>query len=445
MPVNGTLSQCLPVCLWSATRQARPCKPFHVNKLATTPAGASDPTPWYAAYRDELLRMLSFGEHETFDHPVACEAQRSSCALDALGGASGVTPHPPTPSQPVCPCRAGLLVLPADHAGDLALAFNELWDPAALPRSMQQGMMEPRVLRHYVLLHDARHGDGVLHAAEARMRELSSTLGSNCHVVTINSGTVAGPPSMDSRMWTDALRAPLPGGGAGELASRPPQPPGGVGAALTQRNVDALAAFVHELAVRSIIPHLEARVRTLNHQARAAGLHERAVRCLPVCVCTPTSVLRACADLQVSTTRKGLRNQLKSLLWRKSGGSSASGTLGDGGAGSAGAATQSGAGYHYSSVESQMRQLADLALMLGDCETAATTLRLLASDFKSDRAYKHYAGVQEALGAVAALAPGGSVADAVACMKEAFYRYNQVGRAASGWQSGQAGASAPER
>lgn len=41
-----------------------------------------------------------------------------------------------------------------------------------------------------------------------------------------------------------------------------------------------------------------------------------------------------------------------------------------------------------------MRALSDLALMLRDTETAIGTLRLLASDFKQDKAWKHYAAVQ---------------------------------------------------
>jgi hypothetical protein len=73
-----------------------------------------------------------------------------------------------------------------------------------------------------------------------------------------------------------------------------------------------------------------------------------------------------------------------------------------------------------------MRQLSDLALMLGDYETASSTLRLLASDTKADRAYKAYAGVQEALGA-AAVMMGAPPPDAIASYKEALHRYAQVG------------------
>ena len=73
--------------------------------------------------------------------------------------------------------------------------------------------------------------------------------------------------------------------------------------------------------------------------------------------------------------------------------------------------------------------------MLGDYETASATLRLLASDTKADRAYKAYAGVQEALGAAAVLA-GAPPAEAAASYKEAFYRYSQVGEWGGGGGGG---------
>lgn len=33
---------------------------------------ASEPTRWFAAYRDSFIRLQAFAEHETMDHPVAC-------------------------------------------------------------------------------------------------------------------------------------------------------------------------------------------------------------------------------------------------------------------------------------------------------------------------------------------------------------------------------------
>ena len=92
-------------------------------------------------------------------------------------------------------------------------------------------------------------------------------------------------------------------------------------------------------------------------------------------------------------TRKGLRNQLKGLLWRNKSGTAAS-------LASAPepqrvpASSASGPSYGAASVEGQMRALADLAFMMQDYELAATTLRTLASDLKADKAWKHYAGCQ---------------------------------------------------
>eukprot|EP00959_Pyramimonas_sp_CCMP1952_P317863 6652109-Pyramimonas_sp.AAC.1 len=31
-----------------------------------------DPTPWFTSYQDQFFRTLTFSEHESFDHPLAC-------------------------------------------------------------------------------------------------------------------------------------------------------------------------------------------------------------------------------------------------------------------------------------------------------------------------------------------------------------------------------------
>ncbi|EFN58685.1 hypothetical protein CHLNCDRAFT_140292 [Chlorella variabilis] len=278
---------------------------------------------------------------------------------------------------------------------DLAAAFAALWRHSALPPLMQAGVMESAgVLRHYVLLHDAAsQGPEVLVAAQEKLHQLGSTLGTSCQVLSINSGSGGGSP-VGPRLWADMLHGCLPDGGGGEPAERPPVPPGGLGAWLSEADMSGLAGFVHELAVRSILPHMEMRLRALN--------------------------------VQVTANRKGLKNQLKSLLWRKGALDSAS-TPGTPSA-SGGAAGAAGVSYAGGSVESHMRQLSDLALMLGDYDTASSTLRLLASDTKADRAYKAYAGVQEALGAAAVLA-GAPPSDAMASYKEALHRYAQLSQA----------------
>ncbi len=93
----------------------------------------------------------------------------------------------------------------------------------------------------------------------------------------------------------------------------------------------------------------------------------------------------------MTVSRRGLRNQLKTFLFRSK--SNASSETPRAGAAAAGGSSQYGA----ATTEGQMRQLADLAFVMQDYETAQSTLKLLASDYKTDKAWKHLAGVQVGL------------------------------------------------
>ncbi|KAK9825400.1 hypothetical protein WJX81_000447 [Elliptochloris bilobata] len=321
------------------------------------PPGA---TPWFDTYQREFMRMLAFGELETFDHPVAC-----------------------------------LLVA---HAGaeDPVQTFQALWAGAALPPLMRAGVMELRLLLHHLLLHDdSRHAEGGYQRAEEKLRVARAALGhAAVGLARVNSGS--GDPASqvgyaaDPGRWAAALAGAPRDGGAGELAARPAPPPGGLGARLTGANQEALAACLQDLAVRSLLPALEGRVRALNHQ--------------------------------VTSTRRGLRNQLKTLLWRKA--SPAPGAQ-SGGRESPRPSSSGGSGSGAASVEGQMRALADLAFLMQDYETAASTLRLLAGDLRADKAWRQYAAAQEMLG-LALVMLGAPPADAAAAFKEAFLRYSSA-------------------
>ena len=50
--------------------------------------------------------------------------------------------------------------------------------------------------------------------------------------------------------------------------------------------------------------------------------------------------------------------------------------------------------YTYSSIESQIRVLGDYAFMFRDYELALSNYRLISTDYKLDKAWKRYAGVQ---------------------------------------------------
>ncbi|KAK9823583.1 hypothetical protein WJX72_003982 [[Myrmecia] bisecta] len=267
----------------------------------------ADSTPWFNGYRKEFVRTLAFGEHETFDHPIAC-----------------------------------LLVLHA-QAEDPVADFGDLFKSAPLPPLMKAGLMEHKILKHYLLLHDdSLKLDGSYLKAEEKLRSVRASLGaSSCHLARINSGS--GDPACTlgyEGLWKAHIRGSIPGGGAGEPAERPPVPAAGLGARLTSADVDSISKFLEDFTVRALLPHLEGRVRGLNHQ--------------------------------VTATRRGLRNQIKTLLWRKSS-----------------ADSPAAPDYH----------------------TALSTLRLLSSDYKIDKAWRNYAGVQEMLG-LTLFMTGGSMSEA---------------------------------
>ena len=84
-------------------------------------------------------------------------------------------------------------------------------------------------------------------------------------------------------------------------------------------------------------------------------------------------------------SRKGVRNQLKNLLWRSKSNAAEQPRARAGPQGWA------------SSVEAQLRNLADLAFLMQDYELCITTLKSLTSDLKSSKDWPHYAAVQVSL------------------------------------------------
>lgn len=48
-----------------------PCTSCALPAPTDLPVDPQQLTPWFAEYREEYLRLMTFGEHETLDHPVA--------------------------------------------------------------------------------------------------------------------------------------------------------------------------------------------------------------------------------------------------------------------------------------------------------------------------------------------------------------------------------------
>ncbi|CAN6303271.1 unnamed protein product [Urochloa humidicola] len=282
---------------------------------------------WIKKFNRELMRTLSFSEHETFDHPVACLLVVSSMDKEPIS------------------------------------KFVDLFNTNQLPSLLNEGIMDPQILKHYLVLHDQQEGPQDI--AVNVLAEMRSTLGLNdCKLLCINSSTEADGSNADNS-W-------LPYKALGLNNHE--------GACfLSMDDLNEIKDFMQDFASNHIIPYMEQKIRVLNQQ--------------------------------VATTRKGFRNQIKNLWWRKRDDVPEA---------------SNGPMYTFTSIESQIRVLGDFAFMLRDYELALSNYRLLATDYKLDKAWKRFAGVQEMSGLCYFMLDQ-SRKDAEYCMENAFSTYLRIG------------------
>nr|XP_009397412.1 PREDICTED: trafficking protein particle complex subunit 8 isoform X1 [Musa acuminata subsp. malaccensis]XP_009397413.1 PREDICTED: trafficking protein particle complex subunit 8 isoform X1 [Musa acuminata subsp. malaccensis] len=282
---------------------------------------------WIETFNKELIRTLSFSEHETFDHPVACLLVVSS-----------------KDEQPIN-------------------RFVDILNTNQLPSLLSDGVMDPKVLKHYLLLHDNQ--DGSPEKITSILAEMRNTYGSNCKLLCINSSQSANGNGKDIQ-WMPY--------GSHVLRNDD------IACFLSTDDINAVRDFMLDLSSNYVIPHVEQKIRILNQQ--------------------------------VAATRKGFRNQIKNLWWRKGKEDTPE--------------TANGPIYTFSSIESQIRVLADYAFMLRDYELALSNYRLLSTDYKLDKAWKRYAGVQEMTGLCYFMLDQ-SRKDSEYCMESAFTTYLKIG------------------
>ncbi|KAK1256626.1 hypothetical protein QJS04_geneDACA024792 [Acorus gramineus] len=297
--------------------------PPQLSEVLAAPESETRPS-WFDTFNRELIHALSFSDHEAFDHPVAC-----------------------------------LLIVSSNDEQPIN-KFIDLFNTDQLPSLLNEGAMDPKILKHYLLLHDNQ--DGSPDKATNLLAEMRSTFGSNdCRLLCINSaqGTVG--------EWNDNPWAPF------VSVSQQSQD---AEFFLNVDDVSEIMNLMQDLSTKHIIPHMEQKVRILNQQ--------------------------------VSATRKGFKNQIKNLWWRKGKEDTPD--------------VPSGPTYTFSSIESQIRVLGDYAFMLRDFELALSNYRLLSTDYKLDKAWKHYAGVQEMMG-LSFFMLDQSYKDAENCMESAFNTY----------------------
>ncbi|KAJ8754464.1 hypothetical protein K2173_005625 [Erythroxylum novogranatense] len=285
---------------------------------------------WFEFVNKELINTVAFSDHEAFDHPVACLLVVSS-----------------KDEQPIN-------------------KFVDLFNSNKLPSLLNDGAMDPKILKHYLLVHDNQ--DDPSEKATHLLTDMRNTFGSNdCKLLCINSSREGQMEHQDSP-WSLYISDSSPGEHLGHF--------------LNIDDINEIKDLMQEISTKQIIPYMEQKVRVLNQQ--------------------------------ISATRKGFRNQIKNLWWRKGKDETAD--------------SPSGPTYTFSSNESQIRILGDYAFMLRDYELALSNYRLISTDYKLDKAWKRYAGVQEMMG-LAYFMLDQSRKDAEYCMENAFNTYLKIGAA----------------
>ncbi len=171
-------------------------------------------TPWYAEYRAEFMRMLSFGEHEALDHPVAAIWVLPADVTHPVSHVEALMAQAPTPP---------------------------LMQPAPLGPEAMYPLKDREFPRHVVLLHDVAGGMDDKRSAE-NLAALRKAFGEGqASLLRLNSGAGdRGSMGATPEFFKREQHGCVQGGGAGEPAARPPAPPNGLGAYLSVTDLDAV-------------------------------------------------------------------------------------------------------------------------------------------------------------------------------------------------------------
>ncbi|KAF2771389.1 hypothetical protein EJ03DRAFT_243973, partial [Teratosphaeria nubilosa] len=227
-------------------------------------------------------------------------------------------------------------------------------------------------LRYYVLVHDEDYDD--ITKSTNLFEQMKRHFGLHCHLLRLRSTQCVesddGAVKLPHCEWTAAAEE------LAEIVRREtaeededPTP------CIFETDATAVRSFVREMVTQSIVPSMERASATWNDQ--------------------------------VASRRRGLSGRFMSLSKRFT-------TFG--GRNSSGPATLGGGSSNYDSLqgfyrpdapEAVMRKLADYAMMLRDYKLAQSTYEILCQDYKSDKAWRYYAGANEMAAASALLSISG--------------------------------------
>ncbi|GAA5969255.1 hypothetical protein JCM11641_007530 [Rhodosporidiobolus odoratus] len=334
-----------------------------------------DLAPWFAQMQKQVLARREMVEWETFGWPVACLLGLSTSSPDPLNALSALWE----------------LTSP-----------SSLFSPSSYPprsgaeEDSRHDWANPDVLRCVVLVHDWGAGGGREGWQDAQQlhETIRKTYGLHTALLPIFSGsstaklpqppsetavslysflcpssptTAAHTPNVVVGLGYDVPDEPIPTSAAEaitgvEAEGAGESPPGHE---LSDQDLTAIAKFVREMVVQSVVPWMERQVVVGNEQFTAS--------------------------------RRSLGGRLFSAGRKYFGGGSGSGSNAPSRAGSPGPGGIANVGYNVSkgyypqaSQESQTRRLADLAFMLGDYKLAAQVYEQASKDFRGDKAWRYY-------------------------------------------------------
>ncbi len=231
------------------------------------------------------------------------------------------------------------------------------------PKVLKNGQFSSQIPKFIVVVHDTCES----HAVDPR-NVLNVLRGyfrpDQCRLVTINSLPLESPNVSQPDMWskemgwmerqTVDMNMP-PGPEVSEEKATIP-----LGAYLSPEDMMGLQKLMTDVVAKGVVAEMERRMFTINQE--------------------------------VNASRKGLKNTFKSW-WRKPKESKRRRNAED-------------PLYDHQSIESQIRLLGDLAFMVRDYELALSMYRMVKDDYKSDRAWHHFAAVCEMIGITIFLSGG---------------------------------------
>ena len=251
-------------------------------------------------------------------------------------------------------------------------------NPKSYPPLVRSEAADPDVVKHFIVL--VENGEIIIPETLSKLNEAFGD--GNVTILPINSGRPEGSAAID--IWSSGREAAVCGDSTGVINSETTSNP-----SPTHSDADVAThkQFVETFTTKHLLPHLEKKLTALNQN--------------------------------ISNTRKGLKNQLKTF-WGRSVGSGVSlnstfgGLIGGTGGGSSGnlssqdvGKSNGDSGYSFRSPESEIRLAADLAFSLFDHELSASHLKLLQSDYKADKAWRRLGSTHESLAQALALQGGG--------------------------------------